>query len=403
MGWGKAFSDAWNSATDAAKSAAQAVSNSASYAYNAVKRGAVATKDAVVAGANMAKDAAVAGAKAAGDAIEYGVDQAKLGAIKAREAQAAFQTGKKKLSPCEAGSPSESCPHRVAECAELSDARNKALLSDDTYNIDPTPDDKKDLLVKTGYQRLDLKSDPEAFQEILGTSDPETLKELLEPDGTDFRARVYKKGEGDNAEYVIGYRGTQTGADWKQNFIQGSGGHSDSYDRAMRLAGRADAFAEANGKPVSFTGHSLGGGMASAASVQTGRSASTFNAAGLNAHTVGGSYPDPPAPTKAYFTPTDPLSALQDNRRPFLKGVTKVASKIPYIGPALATGLGAWVLKNEVSGTPVLPKAYGERELLPFPPGRAPPDLSLDGFKEAHGMGLVVEGIDAQRKALGCQ
>ncbi|MFL0356388.1 hypothetical protein ACI5KX_07885 [Erythrobacter sp. GH1-10] len=388
MGWGSALGKAWDGATNAAKKAASAVSRSAKFAYEKLKQGAAAAKDAVV-----------AGAKAVAGAVEYGVDQAKLGAIRAREAQAAYQTGRSQLSPCEAGSPTEACPHAVAQCAELADARNKAIMSENTYK--EGDEGKKDpLLAQTGYTRLDPTEDADELRDRLGISNP---NEMLEPDGSDFRARVYKKGEGDNAEYVIGYRGTQTGSDWKQNLIQGSGGQSDSYDRAKRLAAVTDAHGEANGNPVSFTGHSLGGGMASAASAHTGRPASTFNAAGLNANTVGGAYPDPPAPTNAYFTPTDPLSAMQDNRRPLLAGITAGVSYIPVVGPALASGLGAWVGGNEATGTPVLPKAYGDRRPLPFPPGRQPPDLSFDGILESHGMGLVIEGIDAQRKALGCQ
>lgn len=399
MGWGTALKVAYKVASTTAK-AAYNTYRAVTYVQDKVVDAAVATRDAVVAGAVATRDAAVAAAKAAAGAVEYGVDAAKLGAIKAREAQASFQHGRNNLSQCKAGSPVEACPHRVAECAELTDARNKAILSEDTYNTNPTQADRDKLLSETGYRRLDPVKDAKELRDQLGIRNP---KELLAPDGTDFRANVYAKGAAPNVEYVVGYRGTQTGADWKQNLIQGSGGQSDSYDRAKRLASITDAHAQKNGHGLSFTGHSLGGGMASAASAHTGRSASTFNAAGLNANAVGGSYPNPPAPTKAYFTSTDPLSALQDNRAPLLAGITAGVSSIPLVGPLLAKGLGGWVLGNEVGGTPVLPKAYGDRRPLPYPPGRHPPDLSLDGFKEAHGMGLVVEGIDAQKKKLGCQ
>lgn len=217
-------------------------------------------------------------------------------------------------------------------------------------------------------------------------------------------ARVYKKTlPSGQTEYVVGYRGTQTGADWKQNLQQGSGFGSDSYDRAKRLANIVDAKSVQTGNPVSFTGHSLGGGMASAASAVTGRPASTFNAAGLNANTIGGAYPNPPTPVNAYFTPTDPLSALQDNRSGVLGGTTSAAGAIPYVGKALQLGLNAWLGVNEAKGTPVLPKAYGDRKLIPFPEGRTPPDLSVAGIKEAHGMELLIDSIEAERRALGCQ
>lgn len=43
-----------------------------------------------------------------------------------------------------------------------------------------------------------------------------------------------------------------------------------------------------NGENVIFVGHSLGGGLATAASVVHSKTASTFNAAGVNEHTVAG-------------------------------------------------------------------------------------------------------------------
>lgn len=68
----------------------------------------------------------------------------------------------------------------------------------------------------------------------------------------------------------------------------------------------------------------------------------------------------------------------------------------------LGTALGGWVLGNEVNGTPVMPPAYGNRHVLPFPPDAVPPDLTVDGLIEGHGMKLVIDGIDAERKKLGC-
>lgn len=435
MGFGDVLKNAWDGATDAAKSAAQTVSDSASAAYDATKQGVVdaatftrdaavagyeatkdaavagyeATRDAAVAGYNMAKDTAIAGYNAAGEAINAAgevigeaIDDAKLGAIRAREAQArkAFGSMRDQLSNCEAGSPSEPCPHKIALCNELKDAQNKAILSNNTY-LDGQEGIDDPALAGTGYSRLDPVADADEFQNQLGIGNPQ---EMLEPDGSDFRARVYKKTlPSGQTEYIVGYRGTQTGADWMQNLRQGSGFESDSYNRAKRLASIVDAKSVQTGNPVSFTGHSLGGGMASAAAAHTGRAASTFNAAGLNANTLGGAYPNPPAPVNAYFTPTDPLSALQDNRAGVLGGTTGAATMIPYVGKALGLGLGTWIGTNEVKGTPILPKAYGNRKLVPFPEGRAPPDLSMDGVLESHGMPLLIDSLEAERRALGCQ
>jgi type VI secretion system secreted protein VgrG len=67
---------------------------------------------------------------------------------------------------------------------------------------------------------------------------------------------------------------------------------------------------------VLYTGHSLGGGLASAAAVVTGRSAVTFNAAGLNERTVERFLGAAPSMTneniQAYYVVGDAVSLLQD-------------------------------------------------------------------------------------------
>ena len=45
------------------------------------------------------------------------------------------------------------------------------------------------------------------------------------------------------------------------------------------------------GGNIHFTGHSLGGGIASVAAIWTGGSATVFNAAGVHANTLGGYAP----------------------------------------------------------------------------------------------------------------
>jgi hypothetical protein len=72
--------------------------------------------------------------------------------------------------------------------------------------------------------------------------------------------------------------------DWLNNGRQGSGLESDYYNRAMELA--ADLNSSALGGRFEIAGHSLGGGLASAASAVTGIPATTLNAAGLHADTA---------------------------------------------------------------------------------------------------------------------
>lgn len=145
-------------------------------------------------------------------------------------------------------------------------------------------------------------SDPAALR-AAGLNIPDSdLKELLEPKDSGFRAEIYlpdKAVFGENAKPVIVYKGStgeivdpsapggrreSGGEDFLNNGQQGIGMRSDYYDRAMQLASVVNQELPGN---FEIAGHSLGGGMASAASAVTGARATTFNAAGL--------HPDTPA------------------------------------------------------------------------------------------------------------
>ena len=93
-----------------------------------------------------------------------------------------------------------------------------------------------------------------------------------------FKASLYKKG----SEYVIAFAGTTftSKSDWKNNIQQGIGLESTQYNLAILLGRKAKTWLGANN--VTFVGHSLGGGLASAASRATGSDAITFNAAALS-------------------------------------------------------------------------------------------------------------------------
>ena len=110
----------------------------------------------------------------------------------------------------------------------------------------------------------------------------------LQPKGSSFRAQVYKVDPLVGPippDFIVAFRGTTEWADSKEgNIPQAVGRSSDLYNRAMALA---DSMGK--GTPpsaVEFTGHSLGGGMASAASVVSGYPATTQNSAGLHDNTT---------------------------------------------------------------------------------------------------------------------
>lgn len=110
---------------------------------------------------------------------------------------------------------------------------------------------------------------------------------MLEPDNSEFRAVVLRKPG--TKEVVVSFKGTTSwldgfgfGQDMVNNKQQAFGETSDYYSRAQLIARNIQAKAEKSGTSVKFVGHSLGGGLASAAAHSSGLPASTFNAAGLH-------------------------------------------------------------------------------------------------------------------------
>ena len=274
------------------------------------------------------------------------------------------------------------------QCAALAKAHDMALLSAHTYGKDANGNERP---LPPGYRVLDPTT-PEGQQELAELNVKPTD---LQPKGSTFRAEIFARNGADGTKYVVGYRGTQTMQDWGNNLQQGTGFDSDEYKRALSLSHNVNV---ATGGTEEYTGHSLAGGMASAASVKTGRPATTFNAAGLNTHTVGG-YPDSPAPVEAYYTQGEPLSALQDHRAGVLGGLTGGAT---LVDPALGGALGGFILGRQAAGQPVLPQAYGTRHALPRIP---PPGAGIwqrNNVKDWHGMDYIVRGIEAQQEQLGC-
>ncbi|SDT88651.1 PAAR-like domain-containing protein [Halopseudomonas salegens] len=130
---------------------------------------------------------------------------------------------------------------------------------------------------------------PEGWIDI--SNDPEKLAQYnLDPDdlsaeGSNFRAAVYEPDPavfGSDMKPTVAFKGTQNGEDWKNNLAQGIDRQSDYYENAVQIGKDI----KRSGALVDITGHSLGGGLASAASQASGRPATTFNAAGLHDNTV---------------------------------------------------------------------------------------------------------------------
>lgn len=119
--------------------------------------------------------------------------------------------------------------------------------------------------------------------EIMGLDE-----DMLNPPGTHFRAAVYIKdpavwGPDPRPEAVLTFRGsTPQKEDWDNNFAQDANKEAPYYKRAVQIG---NALAKYHAR-VHIVGHSLGGGLASAAQGGSGMTASTYNAAGLHPDTV---------------------------------------------------------------------------------------------------------------------
>ena len=108
-------------------------------------------------------------------------------------------------------------------------------------------------------------------------------------------------------EWVVAFAGTEfgnrrgwlDGRDAGADVVQAFGG-SRQYDDGLRAAERLVAEAKKHGIAISFTGHSLGGGMAQAASLRTGAPAVVFDSA-----TLGPKYQRAPSPELQHLSNTN--------------------------------------------------------------------------------------------------
>lgn len=217
--------------------------------------------------------------------------------------------------------------------------------------------------------------------------------DLVSPNSA-FRARVYAQGGGDggggaDARFVVAFRGsTRDGGDWITNGRQAAGLGTDHYTAALAVGRRIAA--SGAGDRVTLTGHSLGGGLASAAAIASGRDAVTFNAAGLSRQTIAGARrvaqetgADRTPDIRAYHVRGEVLSAVQD-------GGDRMMGAL--LGAALTRTWSGAALGHRIVDAP---EAYGTR--IPLDAVRPPGAAWYETHAAArHGLDYVLSGLGAR-------
>lgn len=179
---------------------------------------------------------------------------------------------------------------RAAELQQLYHAHEMASLADDVYDSAKGLGHSPVGWIR-GSENIELLQSRVPELRSLGS---DRLKDYLKPDDSGFRAEIYipdpailgpgykptvvYKGSAGEVATANGLRDTSAEDFLANNFPQSVGMQTDYYDRAMQLA----ATLKEQRVDFEIAGHSLGGGMGSAASAVSGAPATTFNAAGLH-------------------------------------------------------------------------------------------------------------------------
>ena len=178
--------------------------------------------------------------------------------------------------------------------------RELAYLANDVYNTTGAPN---------GWTRLNHADIIDTFYGGINT-----LSSGANPKGL-FIA-IYKKNK--TISYMLAFRGTEPDSwyDWAADIIQGTGLATTQYRKAIDVAQNISQTANKQGLDLTFTGHSLVGGLASAASLVTGRNAVIFNPARVHSNTLkpyGANFAAADSLITRYIVSGEILDSLQNN------------------------------------------------------------------------------------------
>ena len=260
---------------------------------------------------------------------------------------------------------------------DFSEAAKMLALSYFAYNRTTKKKDKDDYDMDDSLDGLSpeqqamLKSEKLEGYEKLNAEEMGKMNikdsDLKDP-STGFKADIYKDKNGD---YVLVYRGTYSDPDHPENDLvhdwskewtddnmrQGLGMGSEQYKKSIKLAEKVNRN-KPKGKQLTITGHSLGGGLATAAGAATGSKTYAFCPAGVHPNTYkkyGVQNPDT-SKVHTYYSNKDFLNMASNNLS-------------------------------------LMPKAAGERIMLNT--------LDHFDFAKGHDLPLLLKAIQAEEAELG--
>jgi hypothetical protein len=236
-------------AIDKAKTAGSAVVDKAEDIGSDVFRGAEKVGSAVVRGAEAAEHAAVKAIKFEASVIRFGIEKSFDGAKKVAVTAARVTVDGVDIATHPGlSNPPASQGLKFSETKSACDLAYKGNKGD-VYRF---PDGKQ-------WKVVDVNDDPK----------------------TGFRGVALKPVDPSDKRVIVAYAGTSgslTGPDWQTDLKQAAGLSTEQYKQAVDFANKWKAVA---GNNVILTGHSLGGGLASYASIKTGLHATAVNSAPL--------------------------------------------------------------------------------------------------------------------------
>jgi hypothetical protein len=314
------------------------------------------------------------------------------------ESDEMYQAMVEMLEQGTSAAPLAGVPEADPRRAELEHVYKFALINQDMYSetaaTGPAIEKQRQALEELGVYRL---TDEEISRD-LGID-----TKLLRSD-SGYSAGIYY--DASTQQYIVANRGTEFTQwnDWENNLKQGLGFTADQYDKAINLAK-----ALGNRDDVIFTGHSLGGGLASAQALAVQKEAITFNAAGLSAGTIDRNTLDTSNANKlitAYYVQGEVLSRLQDS--PIvdygLGPVVTVGKNIVAAGNALSDLISGKSVDTASFGRAYMPEATGSRVEMPAVDLNGEELGMLGRLRNTvalHGMEYVLMSIAYQRKQLG--